>query len=139
MVTDVSIDAQFNEAVNAFKRRDPTKLAAFVITHDLTADQRVFIAKVLTGDEKPIDGRTDIQKTEQLVFYFDLFLACGLKASVAIKKLADLFDYEDTESLRKTLSRNTEKYADTFSGDKGVQKAIAAGLFKTDFPDSKKN
>ena len=60
------IDA-FESVQNAFRKGDPRPLANWVLHHDLTPEQREYVARALCGDVEKVDGRKVKPVTERLL------------------------------------------------------------------------
>lgn len=120
-MSELSIDEQFAVAVNAYKRRDPRPLGNFVLTNDLTAEQRDFVAKALCGDVEQVDGRTVKPTTEAIMYQFYLLKSFQEFASVYAGRngkvnkseiaayIAHKLGYDDVESVRRTINRQVAK------------------------------
>lgn len=120
-MSELSIDEQFAVAKRAYERRDPRPLGKFVLTNNLSAEQREFVAKALCGDIKQVDGRTvkpttsaimsayDRLRTEQLVW--DMYTVGQHKMNVSkiAAIIAGQFGYDDIDSVRRTINRNIAK------------------------------
>lgn len=120
-MSELSIDEQFAVAVRAYERRDPRPLGKFVLTNDLTAEQREFVAKALCGDIEQVDGRTVKPTTRAImsafdqlrmeVWFWDMLAEGEHKRNVS--KLAQIiagrFGYDDADSVRRTINRNIAK------------------------------
>ena len=114
---DESLDEQFAKAVLAYKKKDARFLSQFVIAHDLTAEQRKFVAKALCGDIEQADGRTIKPTTEAIIsafdrlriehFIWDMVTEGQHKSNVSkiASIIAEQLGYDDVDSVRRTINR----------------------------------
>lgn len=120
-VDDKSPDELFAIAVHAYKKRDPRLLSQFVIDHDLTAEQREFVAKALVGDIEQQDGRKVKPTTEVIMAYYFMlrsyteFASLYATGEINVNKseiagyIAHKLNYDDEESVRRTINRQLAK------------------------------
>lgn len=114
-------EEQFQAAVKAYVKRDPRPLGNFVLTNDLSAEQREFVAKALCGDVEQVDGRTVKPTTEAIMEQFYLlksyqeFTSLYVTGHVQVNKseiaafIAQKLGYDDVDSVRRTINRNVAK------------------------------
>ena len=110
----------FEDAQYAFQRGDPRPLASWVLSHDLTPEQRQFVALALCGDVEKVDGRKVKPTTDRLLddyatlhwlnrmvkcFELDDLGAKVLNDSAIAKQLANKYGYPDPDSVRRLLAR----------------------------------
>lgn len=114
----------FENVQNAFRRGDPRPLAEWVRNHDLTPEQRQYVALALCGDIEKIDGRKVKPTTERLLSDYSKFQWLNhtiasfelneqgmdfLKDADIVRKLANKYGYQDPDSIRRALSRHKRK------------------------------
>lgn len=66
------IDIAFIDAQYKFYQRDPRALAEFVRAHDLTPEQREYVAQVLLGEVPQRDGRIKRQTEDMVSLYLSM-------------------------------------------------------------------
>lgn len=113
-------EAGFESAQGAYRKGDPRPLAEFVLTHDLTQEQRKYVALAICGDVERVDGRKVKPTTDQImndystILWFNRMVVCfgldeaGVKEwsdSEAARKLANKYGYTDSDSVRRLLAR----------------------------------
>ena len=100
------VDVEFIDATIKFREGDRRPLAEYVRTHDLTSDQREFVASALAGDIPILDGRTIQPQTEYMVRLYDTNKRFHLGYSDAdiFRALDEKFGLADG-SARRTISR----------------------------------
>lgn len=114
-MVDQTLEELFAAAVRAYVNRDARPLGKFVLTNDLTADQRDFVARALCGDIKQVDGRTVKPTTEAImeIFYliqaFEEFHGKAINRSFIAAFIAKKLGYDDAESVRRAIYRNDGK------------------------------
>lgn len=111
---------EFEFAQEAFRKGDPRPLADWVLTHDLTIEQRQYVARALCGDVEKVDGRKVKPTTDRLLkdyatllwsnrmvecFELDDLGAKVLNGSAVARKLANKYGYVDPDSVRRLLAR----------------------------------
>lgn len=109
----------FENAQYAFRTGDPRPLAEWVLNHDLTQEQKQYVARALRGEVEMIDGRKVKPTTDRIlddyatllwlnrmVKFFDLDgQVDALNDSEIARKLASKFGYQDSDSVRRLLTR----------------------------------
>lgn len=112
---DLTPDELFASAVQAYFKRDPRPLGRFVLTNDMTTEQRDFVAKALCGDIEQADGRTVKPTTEEIMhlFYliqaFEEFHGKTINKSLIAGFIAQKLGYDDAESVRRAIYRHDGK------------------------------
>jgi|JI6StandDraft_1071083.scaffolds.fasta_scaffold100630_2 hypothetical protein len=110
----------FESAQFAYRRGDPRPLAEWVLNHDLTKEQREYVALALCGDVEKVDGRKVKPATDLLlddyatILWLNRMVVCfslddaGINVcndSEAARKLANKYGYIDADSVRRLLAR----------------------------------
>ena len=116
------MDMEFAAAKHAFTRGDPRPLARWVMTHDMTPEQKEFVAKAICGDVEKVDGRKVKPLTESVerdygkLRYLNHVLEIinpgspdKLTDTKIAKMLANKYGYQDADSVRRALNRYTKK------------------------------
>lgn len=116
------MEMEFFEVKHAFERGDPRPLAQWVLTHDMTTEQKEFVAKAICGDVEKIDGRkvkplTDSIERDyaKLIFLNRMMAALDSSASNKLtdakvaRMLANKYGYQDVDSVRRALNRYKKK------------------------------
>lgn len=116
------MDIEFIAAERAFARGDPRPLARWVMTHDMTPEQKEFVAKAICGDVEKVDGRKVKPLTESIerdyvkLRYLNSVLEIinpgssdKLTDTKIAKMLANKYGYQDADSVRRALNRYTKK------------------------------
>jgi hypothetical protein len=99
------VDIAFIDATLKFREGDPRALAEFVRTHDLTPEQREFVASALAGDVAILDGHKHQPQTEYMVWLYDTNKRhLGYPDAVIYRALDEKFGLAD-DSSRRTISR----------------------------------
>lgn len=114
----------FDSVRIAYERGDSRPLSQWVLNHDLTSDQREYVARALCGDIEKIDGRKVKPTTERLIsdytnfqwinhtiasFNLDELGMEFMKDADIARKLASEYGYQDVDSVRRALSRHKRK------------------------------
>ncbi len=120
------MDMEFFEVRRAFERGDPRPLAQWVLTHDMTTEQKEFVAKAICGDVEKIDGRkvkplTDsIARDYSRLRYLNFMLETldpsasnRLTDAKIARTLANKYGYQDADSVRRALNRYKKKIRDS--------------------------
>lgn len=128
-------EANFEDAQAAFRKGDPRPLAQWVLSHNLTQNQREYVARALCGDIEKIDGRKVKPTTERLLSDYAEFqwlnhtiASLGLdemgmefmKDADIARKLARKYGYQDHDSIRRALSRHKRKMKDVTPAKKSI-------------------
>lgn len=113
-------EADFESAQDAYRKGDPRPLANWVLHHDLTPEHREYVARALCGDVEKVDGRKVKPTTDRLLtdyatlLWLNRMVTCfelndqGAKVlndSDIARKLANRYDYPDSDSVRRLLTR----------------------------------
>lgn len=99
------VDIDFIDATVKFRDGDRHALAEYVRTHDLTPEQREFVAKALAGGIAQKDGHTRKPQTEYMVQLYDSNRRhLGYPDAVIYRALGEKFGIDD-ESVRKNIKR----------------------------------
>ncbi len=110
----------FDRAKEAFIGGDPRKLAEFVRTNQLTAEQSEFVAKALAGEVKVQDGRSERFWTQNLYLdYIEIKIGGELREILFGKKqrvskaeifrrLADIHGYHE-DAVKKAIARADQR------------------------------
>jgi hypothetical protein len=134
------MDIEFLEVERAFKRGDPRPLAQWVLTHDMTSEQKEFVAKALCGEVEKIDGRKvkpltgkikrDYVKIKVLNYMMTVLhlpddesrndpevfsrvsKSVALKDSAVAAMLANKYGFTDADSVRRAISRYKKEMKD---------------------------
>lgn len=128
-------EVDFEDVQAAFRRGDPRPLAQWVLRHDLTQSQREYVARVLCGDIEKVDGRKVKPTTERMLSDYSQFqwinhtiASLGLdemgmeflKDADIVRKLAKKYGYQDSDSLRRAISRHKRKMKDVVPVKKSI-------------------
>ena len=110
----------FEDVQDAFRKGDPRPLAEWVRNHDLTPEQRQYVARALCGDIEKVDGRKVKPTTDHLLndyatlLWLNRMVKCfdlndqgakELNDSDVARKLANKYGYQDPDSVRRLLAR----------------------------------
>ena len=120
------MDMDFFKVERAFKRGDPRPLARWVLTRDMTNDQKEFVAKAICGDIEKIDGRkvkplTDAIEQDYVRFKvvncfvesLELMDGTNILCDAEIsRRLANKYGFQDADSVRRAISRHKKKMHD---------------------------
>ena len=103
------VDIAFIDATLKFRKGAPRALAEFVRTHDLTPEQREFVAKALVGDIAILDGHKHKPQTEYMVWLYDTNKRFfNYPNAVIYRALDEKFGLADGSS-RRTIRRAIKK------------------------------
>lgn len=114
----------FDSVMRAFKRGDARPLAEWVLTYEMTIEQREFVAQALLGEVEKIDGRKVKPLTESIesdyvrLRLLDNMMEClgnprrrGRDAQIA-RSLANKYGFNDPDSVRRALNRHKKRMKD---------------------------
>ena len=107
-------DIKFIDAQLAYYRGDPRKLAEFAQAHDLTDEQKAFVAAALLGDVPQVDGRTYKRATDEMVEFYEMMKRRGRPDVEVFRMLAAKYGLA-IESVRRTISRAMKRRANPTS------------------------
>lgn len=131
----------FENVQNAFRKGDPRPLAEWVRNHDLTLEQRQYVARALCGDVEQVDGRKVKPTTDCVLndyatllwsnrmvqcFGLDDAEAKALNDSDIARKLANKYGYQDPDSVRRLLARRG-KAIKKLMADEGICQGEKSG------------
>lgn len=112
-------DDIFFVARHAYLRGDARPLAQFVLSQDLPPHVSDFVAKIILGEVKKLDGRKYNPITEKMLAIYGKWVwanhvieIIGGKRepeSKVIRRIADALGYDDVGSVRRALSRHKAK------------------------------
>ena len=118
---DQTPDELFAAAVKSYVKRDPRPLGKFVLTNDLSTEQRDFVAKALCGDIEQVDGRTVKPITRAIMSAYDnlkmqLFVLDMIESGHPKRNItkiasiiADHLGYDDVDTVRRAINRQKAK------------------------------
>ncbi|MEN6630767.1 MAG: hypothetical protein ABFC42_14105 [Sulfuricella sp.] len=130
-----SEDNDFERAQGAFRKGDPRPLAEFVLRHDLTQEQREYVALAICGDVERVDGRKVKPTTDSILNDYSTLLwmnrmvtcfeledsgAKVLNDSDAARILAQKYGYTDSDSVRRLLARRGREIKCLLTDDLGA-------------------
>ena len=136
-----SKEIEFENVQAAFRKGDPRPLANWVLHHDLTPEQREYVARALCGDVEKVDGRKVKPVTDRLLndyarlLWLNRMVTCfglsdlgaqALNDSDIARKLANKYGYPDPDSVRRLLSRRGKGIKKLLT-DEGVTQGEKSG------------
>ncbi len=110
----------FESAQDAFRKGDPRPLANWVLHYELNHEQREYVAQALCGEVERIDGRKVKPTTDRILddyatqLWLNRMVKCFdldgqgedvLNDSEIARRLASKFGYQDSDSVRRLLTR----------------------------------